>query len=192
MEDRPGQRIAYAAIAVLGFLLVAGVLVFVTSQRPSRPLEVVSPTSVPDAKSRWIKVYVSGEVARPGVYTLADDDRIDDAVTAAGGPTEDADLNRVNLAVRVRDQMQIHVPKQGTSADLPGLVGLPSQLAKININSAGISELDTLPGIGQVTARRIIAYRQEKGPFRSIEDLKETKLVNNATYERIKDLIEAR
>ncbi len=181
-----------AAMALLVLLLLVGVVVFVSVQRQARPLEIASSDPAPEVRSRALKVYITGEVARPGVYPLVEGDRIEDAIAAAGGATANADLVRVNLAARVRDQLQINVP--GHAIGPEGIApGAPTTLStKLNLNTAGIAELDVLPGVGPVTAGRIVAYRQEKGLFKAIEDLKEAKLVNNSTFEKIKDLIEVR
>lgn len=199
MGGRFKDYAAFAAIALLALLLLAGIGVFLTLPRQNRPLEIVSPseraapTEVPASKVRLAKVYVSGEVARPGVYSLAEGDRIEDAVAAAGGATADADLDRVNLAAKVRDQLQVHVPKlvkAGDSASASTAAGGPA--GKVNLNTASAAELDTLPGIGPVTAKKIVSYRQEKGLFRTIDELKEAKLVNSSTFDKIKDLVEVR
>lgn len=129
--------------------------------------------------SRPLKVYVSGAVVRPGVYELSSADRVEDAVRAAGGPTADADLERINLAVRLRDEMQVHVPRR-----------LPAGQTRLSINRATAAELEALPGIGPVTAARIVDYRTKNGPFTSIEQLRDLRLVSAATFERIKELIE--
>jgi len=128
---------------------------------------------------RPVKVYVSGAVVRPRVYELSSADRVEDAVRVAGGPTADADLERINLAVRLRDEMQVHVPRR-----------LPAGQARLSINRATAAELEGLPGIGPVTAARIVDYRTRNGTFTSIEQLRDLRLVSAATFERIRDLIE--
>ncbi|MEA3459697.1 MAG: helix-hairpin-helix domain-containing protein, partial [Chloroflexota bacterium] len=132
-----------------------------------------------------------GAVANPDVYTLPPESTIKDAVQAAGGPTEKADLNRINLAQRVHDEEHIYVPEVGeerlpvtSQPSSPGRVG-----GKVNINTATAEELETLPGIGPAFAQRIIEYRQEKGPFASIEDIEKVKGIGEATFEKLRDLI---
>ncbi len=177
---------------ILIFITISGAAVFLARRPDSRPVEIITPTRVPKATAQPIKVYVTGEVANPGVYTLRENDRIEDAIRTAGGATVDADLIKVNLAAKVFDQLQVYVPKKAddTSREVSApTINAPS---KININTATASELDSLPGIGSVTTQRIIAHRQEHGPFKSIEGLKEAKLVSGSTFEKIKDLIVAR
>lgn len=175
---------------VLTVALVVGVAVTLARRPETRPIEIITPTRVPKV-SQTLKVYVTGEVASPGVYTLSEGDRIEDALRAAGGAIPDADLNRVNLAVRVQDQMQIYVPKKPGEGGPPHDISQSASPSRININTATATELDSLPEVGPVTAQRILAYRQQNGLFKSVEELKEAKLVNNSTFEKIKDLITA-
>ena len=158
-------------------------------QPPARP--TLSPTPLPQ-----IVVHVNGAVASPGVYQLPVGSRIDDAIKTAGGSLPDADLNRLNLAARVIDGQQVKVPLRQAQAS-PAPVAASGSMAapgapptgRVNLNSATIPELDGLPGVGPVTAQRIVAYREQHGPFTRVEQLREAKLVNNAMFEKIKDLV---
>jgi competence protein ComEA len=143
-------------------------------------------------------VYVSGAVATPGVYTLPPHSLVNDALKAAGGASAEADLDRINLALEVRDQQQIHVPRKGESGSAqPTLPSSPDSAAtsampsakRININTATLAELETLPKIGPSIAQRIIDYRTRNGPFKTIEDIKNVSGIGDATFEAIKDLI---
>lgn len=184
------ERYRLAIALVLVAITISGVAAFLVRRPDSRPIEIVTPTRMPRATAQPLKVYVTGEVARPGVYTLAESDRVEDAIKVAGGPTSDADLIKINLAAKVYDQLQIHVPKRNdNSSSVPVDVFIPSAPSKVNINAATAPELESLPGIGPATARRILAYRQQNGAFKRIEELKEAKLVNAATYDKIKDLV---
>lgn len=162
--------------------------------QPAAPLSIEAPTPA----ARAIKVYVSGEVAQPGVYSLRAGDRVEELLQAAGGPTAAADLERLNLSQRVKDEDHVRVPRLAApTAAVPGgapvAPGAPAELPeRLDLNSATARQLDVLPGIGPVIAARILAYREKNGPFRRIEDLREAKLVNNATYEKIKDLVVVR
>jgi competence protein ComEA len=156
---------------------------------PPTPAPTVAPTPAP------VRVYVSGAVKNPGVYSLPPRSLVDDALKAAGGATSDADLERTNLAQEVRDQQQIHVLRKGepaqaqpTSAISTGAAATPGS-QRININTATLAELDTLPEIGPVTAQRIIDYRTKNGPFKRTEDLKNVSGIGDATFEAVKDLI---
>lgn len=135
-------------------------------------------------------VYVCGDVCSPGVYYCESGSRIADAVRMAGGMNDDACPEALNLAQQVKDGQKIYVPREGetvqedaadgSSADNTGLV---------NINTAGESELTSLPGIGQSRAKDIIAYRESNGGFRSVEDIMNVSGIKEASYEKIKDLI---
>lgn len=154
------------------------------------PTPEPSPTPSPTATPTPLVVYVSGAVAHPGVYTLPAGARVADALAAAGGATAEADLVHLNLARRVRDEEQVHVPRKGEPT-LPTEVP-PSGNAspgKVNINTAGVAELDALPGIGPGYAQRIVAYREQHGPFRTIEELQKVPGIGPATFARIRDLI---
>src|SRR3990172_6777 len=153
---------------------------------PRSPTVVVTPT----ARST-IRVYVSGAVRRPDVYSLPVDSIVRDAMIAAGWPASDADLDRINLAAPLGDGMQVHFPRQGEPAavqDWPVSGAAPAG-APIDINTAALEQLDSLPGIGPVIAQRIIDYRTANGPFASIEQIKEVKGIGDALFEKIKDRI---
>jgi competence protein ComEA len=147
------------------------------------------PAASPQVASLLI-VHMSGEVIAPGVYRLPVGARIDDALKAAGGPTGEGDIHRLNLAARLADGQQIIVPKR-VDPVLAAMVPLPSPApGRVNLNMASVAELDRLPGVGPVTAQRIVAYREQNGPFTSVEQLRDAKLVNVTTFEKIKDLVE--
>ncbi|MGQ4553696.1 helix-hairpin-helix domain-containing protein [Dermabacteraceae bacterium CCM 9519] len=133
-----------------------------------------------------VTVYVTGQVASPGLVRLAPGSRVADAVQASGGFTGSADRQAVNLARPVRDGEQIHLPKpgeqspsgaqngaMGAAEDATGSVGTPA--GPVDLNSAGEQQLTALPGIGPALAKRIVADREKNGPFRSIADLTRVK-----------------
>ena len=127
------------------------------------------------------KVYISGEVLHSGVYDIKDGDRLDDLVKKAGGLTEKADINAINLALRLEDQMKIYIPNidenQNINADNPKALGLSQPISnqnsqtKVNLNLASKEELMTLPNIGEKRAEAIIEYREKKR-FEKIEEIK--------------------
>lgn len=145
-----------------------------------------------------IVVDVSGSVAKPGVYRLSENARIEDAILAAGGFSEDADVDwtqhSLNLAAKVSDGMKIYIPKVGEETERDkgvigggtsvGVVGASTN-GLVSINSASSSDLEDLPGIGPVTAGKIIDNR----PYGSLDELMSKKAVGNATFEKIKELI---
>ena len=145
------------------------------------------------------KVYISGEIKNSGVYDINDGDRLDDLVKRAGGLTEKADINSINLAMRLEDQMKIYIPNidetQNINNDNTNLaIGQVSndltdlQNKKININLASKEELMTLPNIGEKRAQAILDYRQENR-FEKIEDIKNVSGIGDKYFEAMKDLI---
>ncbi len=144
-------------------------------------------TSGEDSASAFLLVHVCGAVCRPGVYELSPGDRIFDAVEAAGGFSQEAAGDALNLAQPVEDGIQIRIPTQSEAAELLQAASISSDSGKININTAGEKELTSLSGIGESRARDILTYRNEHGPFRSIEDIKQVPGIKNAVFEKIKD-----
>ena len=158
-----------------------------------------------------IKVYITGEVHNPGLYEIAENSRIADAIEVAGNLTENAFIDKINLANDVTDETTTYVTKEtdgqivsGKSKNSGGNTNEKSSTTsnatksstastksteKININSATQTELETLPGIGSSTALKIINYRKENGKFKTIEEIKNVKGIGDAKYEKIKELI---
>ena len=166
------------------FALSGGIVLLVQRGQPGG-VEVILPTATPTPSAQ---VYVSGAVARPGVYALHQGDRLQDVVDRAGGLTDDADRARVNLALRVRDQGHYHVPAVGE--DLP--VAPSSQAAgtsSTNLNTASLAELMALPGIGEVRANAILEHRERNGPFRSVDELVDVSGIGRGTLDGIRDLV---
>jgi len=185
------ERYRVPIVGVLSALLVtAGAVIYV--RRPaSQPIETVEPslTSVPGSVE--LAVYVTGAVENPGVYYLPEESRVQDALEAAGGPTGNADLDRVNLAERVHDEDQIYFPEIGEE-NVPStrMGGLEEEL--ININTAGLAELEGLPGIGPALAQSIIDYREAHGTFGAVEEIMEVEGIGQGIFEDIRDLITVR
>ena len=138
-----------------------------------------------------INVYVSGAVNKPDVYPLPLGSIVKDAVATAGGATDEADLDQVNLALKLSDQMQVYVPRKGEAVADPQQLDRPRprSRAMININTAIVEELDKLPGIGPSIAQAIIDYRTQNGPFKKIEDINDVKGIGDALFAKIKDSI---
>lgn len=141
-----------------------------------------------------IAVHVSGAVAAPGVYELAEGSRAADAIEAAGGAAEGAAADALNLARVLSDGEQIVVPTAEEHAQQQAAasgVGASSGAAggKVNINTATAEQLDTLPGVGESTAQKIIADREANGPFSSPEDLKRVSGIGDKKYAELADLI---
>lgn len=146
-------------------------------------------------------VHVSGAVAAPGVVTLPAGSRVDDAVQAAGGATEEARLDSVNLARTLVDGEQIHVPVPGEeppgaasdpaapgAGTATGAEGAPAGEGLIDLNTADAATLEDLPGVGPAIAARIIEHRQTNGPFASVDELEEVPGIGPVTLEEIRPM----
>ena len=128
-----------------------------------------------------IRVHVAGAVLAPGVYELRQGDRVAEALAAAGGPSDAADLEAVNLARRLADEQQVVIPRRGAEAAAEVLAAG----TKVDINTASAALLDQLPGIGEAYSRRIVDSRTLDGPYASIEELVERHVIPRATFDRI-------
>lgn len=141
-----------------------------------------------------ITIHITGEVKYPGVVVLQNGARIVDAIEAAGGETEEADLNKLNLAYILNDGEKIYVPNKNdmnSEEILENQQGDDKQ-SSININTATVEELTELPGIGEATANKIIEYRKQNGKFETIEELKNVVGIGNSKFENIKDKIKVK
>ncbi|MBS2969767.1 helix-hairpin-helix domain-containing protein [Metabacillus sp. KIGAM252] len=148
-------------------------------------------------KKELFMVDVKGSVHRPGVYELWEGCRVKDAVDRAGGLLESADGKQVNLAAVLEDGTAIYIPVKGETVETELSQGTiaaqgsaSSDAGKVNLNTAGLEDLQTLPGIGPSKAEAILAYREEKGKFKSEEELKEVSGIGDKTYEKLEDLIQ--
>ena len=149
-------------------------------------------TEVSTTHEAVIFVDIKGAVKNPGVYQMKAGDRVKDALDAAGGLTDEADSQKVNLAQRVEDQMVIVVPKVGEEAtEIPS--GVTSKEAakdgKVNINTATVEELKTLKGVGEKKAEAIIDYRKKNGSFKTKEDLMKVRGIGKKLFESFQERI---
>lgn len=154
---------------------------------------------VDNSKATGIYVYICGEVANPGVYELSEDSRIYEAVDAAGGFTENAARESINLASKVSDGMQITIYNKEEAASLPaggtsagknsGQEQMSGSSSLVNLNTATKEELMTLKGIGESKAEDIIRYREKSGGFKKIEDIMKISGIKEAGFQKIKDSI---
>ena len=182
-------------------LVIGGGFIFIQMRSPEPPPLILS-TSTPDPTPeatptpRPPRVYVSGAVQNPDVYTLAPDSIVKDAIMAAGGPSDEADLDCINLAQPVADGQQIYVPTIGEEnppvQDPTGQRSQPIVVSTININTADLAALESLPGIGPALAQRILDYRQANGPFANPAEITEVSGIGPAKFEGIQDLITTR
>ncbi len=137
-----------------------------------------------------VLVDVAGWVRRPGVYEFHEGDRVIDAIEAAGGARPGAMLEALNLATPLVDGSQVLLPRAAPSgASSPGAVAPPGVSTMININTASATELEALPGVGEVIAQRIVDYRTQNGPFTSVDGLLDVSGIGEATLEEMRDLV---
>jgi competence protein ComEA len=137
-------------------------------------------------------VHVVGAVRRPGLYRLEDGARIADALRRAGGATRKADLSLVNLAAEISDGSQVVVPRRAPPAPAgtaPAEPGAAPPAGPVHLNTATVEQLDELPGIGPVTAQKIIEYREQHGAFSSVDDLDAIPGIGPARLEQLRELV---
>jgi competence protein ComEA len=172
------KTILYITYGVLIGLLAAGIIWLTATQPRGEPVTLL-PTATQGILT--ISVYVNGAVATPGVYTLPEGSRVEDAINAAGGLLSGAEAENINLAQLLKDEQHI---------DVPGIVDTGHVNAgRVNINTATAAELDALPGIGETTAQAIVDYRLENGPFQVVQDIMNVPGIGPAAYALIKDYI---
>lgn len=203
-----GLRRLVTGAAAVSVLAVGGWWVVRVPPVPVESNIAFTATSVVGAASASalvIVVHVAGEVNVPGVYSLAAGSRMVDALAAAGGPTNRADLEVINLATPITDATQIYVPARNQTTrptfrrPQPGVNGGVNSGATgqtdsqqggvININRASAAELEQLPGVGPATAKAIIDYRTSNGPFATPEDLLEVKGIGPAKFASMRDKV---
>jgi competence protein ComEA len=187
----------YVLLGVLAGFVLAGTLIYVARAPAGESIALQpAPTQAP------IAVHVIGAVPRPGLYEFSEGARVQDAIDAAGGLLSSANPNALNLAALLADGQQLDIPYSDGQApadpstnsfELPptdvASGGGSSDEELVNINTASLEELDSLPGIGPTTAQKIIDYREANGPFPVIEDIQNVSGIGPATFENIKDLI---
>jgi competence protein ComEA len=200
------QRTAVALLA-LAALLGAGAVWLRATPRPAGPLDgsggppgaaaaaaQTLPRAVPAGQAAGepaggrVAVHVAGRVRRPGLVRLAAGSRVQDAVRAAGGATAGANLDAVNLARKLVDGEQIRVPARGEPVAAAPQDGQATPAGPLDLNSATVEQLEALPGVGEVTAGRIVAYRSAH-PFTSVDELLEVPGIGQRRFEQLKDLV---
>ena len=164
--------------------------------------EVEFKLGIKEKENKTIMVDISGEIITPGVVKLPEGSRIIDAITAAGGKTEDADLSKVNLAYILDDGVQLYIPRYneklekeivqtepGVGIIQEGINTTSKKDSKVNINTANKEKLATLPGIGEGTAEKIIEYRSKTGKFKTIDEIKKIPGIGESKFKSLKDKI---
>jgi competence protein ComEA len=190
LPAEPSPRNTIIAFALVALAIVGGAVLLLAARpepvritiNPPAPTATPTPTATPGP----ITVYVTGAVFNPALLvTLPSGSRVLDAITAAGGMTNSANPEGVNLAAVLRDGDQVHVPELGQVVILP----TPGGGGLVNINEAALEDLVTLPGIGPALAQRILDYREANGPFASLEALDAVSGVGPALLEGLKDRV---
>jgi competence protein ComEA len=205
-ELRGDPRVGIAGLLVLA--LVAGLIWYRLGAGDSGPTSTTSRAPASSAATSGsapggaknggrVTVHVAGAVATPGVFDLDGNARVIDAVEAAGGGAPDADLNRLNLAAKVTDGQRVLVQRVGEAAATSGSAvpggaggsGSADPSALVNLNSATPAELETLPGIGPTLAEAIIAERERRGSFRSVNELRDVRGIGEKRFADLKDKV---
>jgi competence protein ComEA len=185
----PATRLVVPGL-VLVALAAVGITVLTLATRSPSPasleLRLPEATRAPPADG-VLKVYLTGAVRRPGVYTVREGDRVGDLVETAGGPTDDADTLAVNFARRLRDEDHVHVPRRGEAPPAPA-----AGTGRVDVNTASAAALETLPGIGPARAKAIVDSRTKDGPFAEPADLVRRRLLPQSVLDSIADLIVVR
>jgi competence protein ComEA len=153
---------------------------------PLARLDAGEPGAGPAAAAALV-VHVVGAVHRPGLFHLKDGARVADAVARAGGPTRRADLSAVNLAAPLADGQQVLVPRRGPGGVATASTGTAT--GPVSLSAATLEQLDTLPGVGPVTAQKILDHRAAHGAFRSVEELDAVPGIGPATVEELRELV---
>ena len=148
------------------------------------------PVATEEVTAARAVVHVVGAVRRPGLYRLPEGSRTADAIDRAGGATRKADLALVNLAAPVADGQQIVVPRRAAAAGLsPGGGGSAAATGPVHLNTATLEELDALPGVGPVTAQKILDYREQHGAFSSVDELDAIAGIGPARLESLREVV---
>jgi competence protein ComEA len=180
----PARRRLLAGALLLGLVLLLGGRHLLHAGTPAQASPAPAAVPIEAEQGPELVVHVVGAVQRPGLYRLAHGSRVADAVTRAGGPTRRADVSLVNLAAPLADGIQVVVPVKAAP-------GQPSAGATaegpVHLNIATLEQLDSLPGVGPVTAQKILDYRQKNGAFSSLDELDAIPGIGPARIEQLRD-----
>lgn len=193
----PRRIVAPQHVRVVAVVVVAAGVVlawFLLAQRPqdAEPVEPIGLASAStSAAPAELVVDVVGQVRKPGIVTVPSGSRVHEAIEAAGGLAGKVDTSGVNLARKLEDGEQIVVGPPEVTGDVGAASGAGAAGGKIDLNRATVEQLDTLPGVGPVTAEAIVAWREEHGRFSSVDDLLDVKGIGDATLAELRDLVVA-
>jgi competence protein ComEA len=191
LGDLSGRELVL--LGVLGVAALGGAGLWYVRSLPQPVAIHAEPVAAPSAtpSAAILIVHVAGWVEQEGVYDLPEGSRVIDALDAAGGPKRGAELSALNLAALLTDGQQVLVPRSAPGAPTggvaEGVVAEAGTSTLVNINSATAEELETLPGIGEVLAATIIQYREEHGPFTSVDQLVDVSGIGEVTLEELRD-----
>ncbi|MGH8972188.1 MAG: helix-hairpin-helix domain-containing protein [Acidimicrobiia bacterium] len=199
-DEHPRASAALVALVVLAAGLVwyrAGLSQRGADVAGALPPPATPAVSVPASTTTTavVVVHVAGAVVRPGLYRLAAGSRVADAIDLAGGPRPRADLDRLNLAARLVDGQRLAVsrrgepPPPGPVETLPAAADTAAPAGPVDLNTAGMAELETLPGVGPATARRILEERTRRGGFRSVRDLLGVPGIGDRRFAELRDRV---
>lgn len=164
-----------------------------TTSLPSGAVAPAAATGAGGAPAAEVVVHIAGAVVRPGVLRVPAGGRVIDAVDAAGGLTLDADAARVNLAAKLSDGQRVFVPRAGEAPPAevggPGAVGPGDAGMPVDLNTADARALESLPGVGPATAAAIIEHRTQRGPFRSVDDLRSVRGIGDAKLAQLRSRV---
>jgi competence protein ComEA len=204
---RGSRKESWVLIAVIGTAILGALAVWMRGA----PAVIAPPAEAPTEEglaagtlgaatptpTGVVLVHIAGAVRRPGLYELPAGARVADAIDSAGGPLRIADLDPINLAQVVSDAMKVEVPRRGQAVSAPPLPGATPGLADggaaaagvVSLNSADLTALESIPGIGPVKAGAILQYRDEVGGFSSVEELLDVTGIGPATLESIRPYV---
>lgn len=184
-------------IVAISIIIVATIGIYIFKQTQESEINYYETEENMETKEKninQITIHITGEVNNPGIVMLDEGARIVDALEAAGGETQNADINKLNLAYVLEDGEKLYIPgknEEGKEYITRGN-GNQTETAKVNINTAQIEELSTLPGIGEATANKIIEYRKENGKFEKIEDIKNVAGIGDSKFQNIKEMLKVK
>lgn len=184
-------------IVAISIIIVATIGIYIFKQTQENEInyyETEENMETQEKNINQITIHITGEVNNPGIVILDEGARIVDALEAAGGETQNADINKLNLAYVLDDGEKLYIPSKNEEEKEYIIRGNGNQTetAKVNINTAQIEELSTLPGIGEATANKIIEYRKENGKFEKIEDIKNVPGIGDSKFQNIKEMLKVK
>lgn len=190
------EQIAILSVVVLILGIIGSKVLLEEKEPETSDIGIVQDKSIlevsdqeEELKPTLIMVHVSGQVYHPGIYELIEGDRVVDVVDLAGGLTKQADLDRINLAKKLNDEDKIYIPSTDEILTVEAdIIQSSSGAGLLNINTCSTKELESLPGIGEVIANRVVEYRNTSR-FQKPEDIMNVSGIGDSKYEQIKDLI---